>query len=194
MSTPALRTLKTILLTAVTLVLPLAGSGCSDPNEPEPVTTIHALPRDLTAAERELIAAGETFAFDFLAEVAATEDAGANVFVSPLSASMALGMALAGAENDTYIDDARCAWSGGNDARTDRPGLRDPDRAAHEPGPECSHGDRKLRVVANRVRSPRRPTSRTSRHTSTPGFQRLISTTRRRPTRSMPGCPTRRTD
>jgi len=102
MSTPALRTLKTILLTAVTLVLPLAGSGCSDPNEPEPVTTIQALPRDLTAAERELIAAGETFAFDFLAEVAAAEDAGANVFVSPLSASMALGMALAGAENDTY--------------------------------------------------------------------------------------------
>jgi serpin B len=34
--------------------------------------------------------------------VAAAEDAGANVFVSPLSASMALGMALAGAENDTY--------------------------------------------------------------------------------------------
>jgi len=102
MSTPALRTLKTILLAAVTLLLPLAGSGCSDPNEPEPVTTIQALPRDLTAAERELIAAGETFAFDFLAEVAAAEDAGANVFVSPLSASMALGMALAGAENDTY--------------------------------------------------------------------------------------------
>ena len=102
MSNPALRARSTFLLAAVTLLLPLAEIACSDPNEPEPVTTIQALPRDLTGAEQELIAAGETFAFDFLARVTADEDPGTNVFVSPLSASMALGMALAGAENETY--------------------------------------------------------------------------------------------
>ncbi len=102
MSNPVLPGRGTFLLAAVALFLPLAGISCADPNEPEPVTTIQALPRELTGAERGLIAAGETFAFDFLAQVAADEDAGANVFVSPLSASMALGMALAGAENETY--------------------------------------------------------------------------------------------
>ena len=63
---------------------------------------IEALPRDLTPAEEELIGAGDDFTFAFLAQVAATEDPGTNLFVSPLSASMALGMALAGAENGTF--------------------------------------------------------------------------------------------
>ena len=102
MKNPARHARSSFLLLAVALFLPLAGSACSDPNEPEPVAKIEELPRALTGAERELITAGEKFAFEFLAEVAAGEDAGANVFVSPLSASMALGMALAGAENETY--------------------------------------------------------------------------------------------
>jgi serpin B len=49
-----------------------------------------------------VIEAGDSFAFDFLARLAASEDAGVNLFVSPFSASMALGMALAGAEGETY--------------------------------------------------------------------------------------------
>jgi serpin B len=102
MTDPVLRPKSAFLLASVSLFLPLAGVACTDLNEPEPVTTIHALPRALTGAEQELIAAGERFAFDFLAQVAADEEAGVNVFVSPLSASMALGMALAGAEKETY--------------------------------------------------------------------------------------------
>jgi serine protease inhibitor len=102
MRSPARLARSPFLILAAALSLPLAGISCSDPNEPEPVRKIEALPRELTGDERELITAGEKFAFEFLAEVAADEDAGANVFVSPLSASMALGMALAGAENDTY--------------------------------------------------------------------------------------------
>jgi serpin B len=90
----------------LSLALVLAGSigatACNDLNEPEPVTKIEALPRDLTPAEEELIGAGDDFTFAFLAQVAATEDPGTNLFVSPLSASMALGMALAGAENETF--------------------------------------------------------------------------------------------
>ncbi len=84
------------------LLIPLAGIGCNDPVEPESVQTIEDLPRALTVAEQELVAAGESFAFEFLAELAATESPEFNVFVSPLSASMALGMALAGAENESY--------------------------------------------------------------------------------------------
>jgi len=90
----------------LSLALVLAGSigatACNDLNEPEPVTKIEVLPRDLTPTEEELIGAGDDFTFAFLAQVAATEDPGTNLFVSPLSASMALGMALAGAENETF--------------------------------------------------------------------------------------------
>ena len=102
MSVPALNARSAFLSASVVLLLPLAGAACSDPNEPEPIVTIQELPRALTDAERELVVAGERFAFEFLAQVAAEEDAGTNIFVSPLSASMALGMALAGAEHETY--------------------------------------------------------------------------------------------
>ncbi|MCL7973753.1 MAG: serpin family protein [marine benthic group bacterium] len=81
---------------------PILASGCNDPSGPEPVTRIEALPRELTTAEREVVDAGDSFAFSFLAQIVASEDPGRNLFVSPLSASMALGTALAGAENLTY--------------------------------------------------------------------------------------------
>lgn len=77
-------------------------AGCSSPAEPQEVERIEALPRPLTAGELALADAGEAFAFDFLREIAREEDPAANVFVSPLSASMALGMALAGAEAGTF--------------------------------------------------------------------------------------------
>jgi serpin B len=66
------------------------------------VPRIESLPRDLSASELALVDAGEAFAFDFLREVVRAEDPAANVFVSPLSASMALGMTLAGAEAGTF--------------------------------------------------------------------------------------------
>jgi serpin B len=77
-------------------------SACSSPAEPQEVQPIESLPRQLTADERALADAGEAFAFDFLGEIARGEDPTANIFVSPLSASMALGMALAGAEAGTF--------------------------------------------------------------------------------------------
>jgi serpin B len=77
-------------------------SACSSPADPQEVQPIESLPRQLTADERALADAGEAFAFDFLREVAREEDPAANIFVSPLSASMALGMALAGAEAGTF--------------------------------------------------------------------------------------------
>lgn len=90
------------LVLALVLTGSLGIASCSDPIGSEPVTKIEALPRALTDSEREVIEAGSSFAFDFLVRVAASEDPGTNLFVSPLSASMALGMALAGADGGTY--------------------------------------------------------------------------------------------
>ena len=73
--------------------------GCSDnPVAPSDITT---LPRELSQAERTVIEANNHFAFDLLKEVN-RDEGGANVFISPLSASMALGMTLNGAEGTTF--------------------------------------------------------------------------------------------
>ncbi|MBT8478560.1 MAG: serpin family protein [Gemmatimonadetes bacterium] len=85
------------LLAAVVLL-----AACDSPADPQPVPQIESLPRALTDAEVGLIGAGEAFAFDFLEKIVRGEDSGANIFVSPLSASMALGMTLAGAEAGTF--------------------------------------------------------------------------------------------
>src|SRR5262245_12420260 len=76
-----------------------AGSGQS------PART--ALPRELTAAEHKVIDASNAFAFSLFARVnSAQRDS--NVFLSPLSASMALGMTLNGAAGQTF-DEMRSA-------------------------------------------------------------------------------------
>jgi serpin B len=84
------------------LAVALLVAACDSPADPQPVQRIESLPRALTDGEVGLIDAGEAFAFDFLRQIVAEEDAEANVFVSPLSASMALGMTLAGAEAGTF--------------------------------------------------------------------------------------------
>jgi serine protease inhibitor len=60
------------------------------------------LPRPLSTAELRVIDASNAFAFDLLREVTRTLPADSNAFLSPLSASMALGMALNGANGDTF--------------------------------------------------------------------------------------------
>ena len=62
---------------------------------------IESLPRALTVSEREVIARSNTFAFGLLREVYRRETE-SNVFLSPLSASMALGMTLNGAATATF--------------------------------------------------------------------------------------------
>ncbi|HUH13064.1 MAG TPA: serpin family protein [Longimicrobiales bacterium] len=58
-------------------------------------------PRELTATERAVVADVNAFGLDLLREVHAREPA-PNVFLSPLSASMALGMTLNGAAGETW--------------------------------------------------------------------------------------------
>ncbi|HVF07324.1 MAG TPA: serpin family protein [Actinomycetota bacterium] len=73
---------------------------CSGPTDPDP-DPITELPRPLTAAEQAVISASNTFGLDLIGRVAAADDR-PNVVLSPLSASMALGMALNGAGGTTF--------------------------------------------------------------------------------------------
>jgi serine protease inhibitor len=86
----------------VAVLLPLALAACSDPaapaaDAPAPITE---LPRALSATEREVLTRSNAFAFAFAERLlpAARE----NLFYSPLSASMLLGMLLNGADGETY--------------------------------------------------------------------------------------------
>jgi len=76
--------------------------ACTDPSgpggAPPPIT---ALPRELTTVEAEMVGAANAFGFNLLKEVN-TSFADSNVFLSPLSASMALGMTMNGAEGTTF--------------------------------------------------------------------------------------------
>jgi len=84
------------------LVGALAMASCSDGTSPsdeyEPITR---LPRELTAAESSLIGASNDFGLELVRTVAASDDR-PNVILSPLSASMALGMTLNGADSATF--------------------------------------------------------------------------------------------
>lgn len=80
--------------------LALLSSACSDPSGPPPKIT--ALPRELTSGEQQIIAADNRFAIKLLKQVSAdTRDTLENLFVSPLSVAMALGMTYNGAAGTT---------------------------------------------------------------------------------------------
>lgn len=87
----------------ILLPLVLLASACAeDPTSPGgPPPEITSLPRSLSPAEGALVQAGNRFAFDLLRQVTASVP-DSNVFLSPLSASMALGMAMSGAEGETF--------------------------------------------------------------------------------------------
>ena len=76
----------------------LALSACGDPVGPVPVEEITELPRALTADEIQVIGASNRFAFDLL-HLASKPDS--NLFLSPVSASMALGMTMNGTAGET---------------------------------------------------------------------------------------------
>jgi serpin B len=87
-------------LTRALLLPALLLAGCSDAlgPDPEPITE---LPRALTASEQAVIQHGNAFGLALVREVVARDDR-ANVILSPLSASMALGMTLNGAAAGTF--------------------------------------------------------------------------------------------
>ncbi len=88
---------RTVVAPMLVAVLGACGSGPTEPNPSDPITE---LPRALSVAERSLLDAGNSFGFDLL-RVLAPDHRSENLFFSPLSASMALGMTLNGARGDT---------------------------------------------------------------------------------------------
>lgn len=90
---------------ALGLAVLLGAAACSEATgtNGEPPALITALPRQLTSAEQAIAQATPDFAVAFLKAVN-TSFADGNVFISPLSASMALGMTLNGVSGDTYTE------------------------------------------------------------------------------------------
>ena len=78
------------------LSLPAALAGCGDALGP-----IEHLPRELSVAETNLVNANNRFAFRLFREVNTQEGNAGNVFISPLSVGMALGMTYNGAAGTT---------------------------------------------------------------------------------------------
>src|SRR5690349_23188043 len=77
-------------------------TACTDLGGPDPAPSkLEALPRQLTAAEQKLIAGNNQFAFELFRTLNADQHT-KNVFVSPVSASMALGMTMNGANGATF--------------------------------------------------------------------------------------------
>jgi serine protease inhibitor len=87
------RIIRLLAVQSATIVL----VSCGEPLGPEPIT---GLPRDLSVAEGNLIDADNQFALKLFREIAEAED-DRNVFVSPLSVAMALGMTYNGADGST---------------------------------------------------------------------------------------------
>ena len=82
-------------------ILSLGAYACSGTTEPAgPPALLNGLPRALTAPEILVIVAGNQFGFDVLRKARQAEPE-ANLSVSPVSASMALGMTLNGAAGPT---------------------------------------------------------------------------------------------
>lgn len=65
--------------------------------------SIKALSRELTVSERALISASDTFGVALLSAVNTTRT-DSNIFMSPLSVSVALGMTMNGAAGNTYAE------------------------------------------------------------------------------------------
>ncbi|HEY8258498.1 MAG TPA: serpin family protein, partial [Gemmatimonadales bacterium] len=84
-------------------------AGACTPTEPDgPPPLLSELPRPLSGPELRIVDGANAFAFDLLREATRSLPSDSNAFLSPLSASMALGMTLNGANGQTW-DDMRAA-------------------------------------------------------------------------------------
>lgn len=98
------------------MLLLCGACGQSPPTGPEPL--LQDLPRPLTAAESRLVEAGNQFSLDLFREAIRALPPDSNAFLSPFSASMALGMALNGAAGPT-LDAMRDALRVGGEPLAD---------------------------------------------------------------------------
>ncbi|MEX0722082.1 MAG: serpin family protein [Balneolaceae bacterium] len=87
-----------ILLSSILTIFTLFISGCTSNITGQEEKG--ELPRELSTAEKKLVEADHSFSFGIFKKTIAEEDE--NVFISPLSISMALGMTMNGANGETY--------------------------------------------------------------------------------------------
>ena len=104
------------------LVLAACGNPIENDNRAPLLTQ---LPRPLSTAESAIIDAGNAFAFDLVREATRQLPADSNAFLSPLSASMALGMALNGANGETFAGMQRALRLDGMSEADINQGYRD---------------------------------------------------------------------
>ncbi|MEW6652254.1 MAG: serpin family protein [Bacteroidota bacterium] len=88
-----MKLLSNLVLTAISLTFISCVDKVSDP--------IAEPPRELTVMEKQLVGSSDNFSFKLFKTVYNTEP-GKNLFISPLSVSMALGMTMNGADGTTY--------------------------------------------------------------------------------------------
>lgn len=114
------------LLAAATGLAMLTGAcaGTTEPDDGRPAAELTALPRALSPAEVGVRDASNAFALR-LFERASAGNAGKNVFVSPLSVSMSLGMAMNGAAGKTQEQMRATLGFGAGDLTAAQQGYRD---------------------------------------------------------------------
>ncbi len=96
-----LRSISPVLLVVAAVFLTNVANG--DPTGPESPPAEVTVPRGLTPTETQALRVGNEFGLKLLRWLyAARDDKRANVFISPLSASMSLGMMLNGAGGETF--------------------------------------------------------------------------------------------
>ena len=103
---------------AAVLLLAGACTGATEPASDKPSPTLDALPRALTAGEQRVIGATNDFSFALFRRLSAAQQ-NDNVFTSPLSASMALGMTMHGAAGTTYDEMRATPGLGGTATETE---------------------------------------------------------------------------
>lgn len=112
--------MSTLPSRAVLLSLALAaacGGASTEPGPGSQATRLDGLPRPLSASEQKVIGAANDFSFALFRQLSAAQK-DSNVFTSPLSATMALGMAMNGAASSTY-DQMRTTLGFGSTAEAD---------------------------------------------------------------------------
>jgi len=82
------------LFLLTTLILIACSGSVTDSEDPQ-------LPKELSKAEKQIVEADRTFSIEMFKELALKTE-NENVFISPLSISMALGMTLNGANGNTF--------------------------------------------------------------------------------------------
>lgn len=109
---------------SIAAVILVCAAACSHSPLIEPARAVpdslRVLPRALSERERRAIAASNRFAFDLFKSIN-TRFVDTNVFISPLSASVALGMMINGANGETF-DEMRIAL---RIEETDRASIND---------------------------------------------------------------------